>query len=123
MVLADLGKRLNTALSALSKASVVDDEAVEALLKELCSALLQSDVNVKLVASLRTRCRAAIKKNLEAAASESASGSGLRESNKKQIVQKAVFDELVSLVDPGTEPYQPKKGKVNVLMAVGIQVS
>ena len=36
--------------------------------------------------------------------------------------EKAVFDELVALVDPGTEPYKPTKGKVNVLMAVGIQV-
>lgn len=36
-------------------------------------------------------------------------------------MQKAVFDELVALVDPGTEPYKPVKGKTNVLMAVGIQ--
>jgi signal recognition particle subunit SRP54 len=35
---------------------------------------------------------------------------------------QAVFDELVALVDPGTEPYKPTKGKINVLMAVGIQV-
>lgn len=34
-----------------------------------------------------------------------------------------MFDELVALVDPGTEPYKPTKGKVNVLMAVGIQVN
>lgn len=59
-----------------------------------------------------------------------------------QIVQKAIFDELVQLVDgsagkdkeneataagPGGErkgwEWKPKKGKVNVLMAVGIQVS
>lgn len=33
-----------------------------------------------------------------------------------------MFDELVALVDPGTEPYKPTKGKINVLMAVGIQV-
>lgn len=36
-------------------------------------------------------------------------------------ILQAVFDELVSLVDPGTEPYKPVKGKSNVLMAVGIQ--
>lgn len=34
---------------------------------------------------------------------------------------QAVYDELVALVDPGIEPYKPVKGKVNVLMAVGIQ--
>lgn len=35
---------------------------------------------------------------------------------------QAVFDELVHLVDPGGEPYKPKKGQPNVLMAVGLQV-
>ena len=37
------------------------------------------------------------------------------------IVQ-AIFDELVQLVDPGVEPYKPKKGQPNVIMAVGLQV-
>lgn len=58
-----------------------------------------------------------VKKSLEE--SEKAGG---REANKKNVVHKAVFDELVALVDPGTEPYKPLKGKTNVLMAVGIQV-
>lgn len=35
---------------------------------------------------------------------------------------QAVFDELVHLVDPGVEPYKPKKGQPNVIMAVGLQV-
>lgn len=39
-----------------------------------------------------------------------------------QADDQAVYDELVALVDPGTEPYKPTKGKVNILMAVGIQV-
>ncbi|TXT12906.1 hypothetical protein VHUM_01307 [Vanrija humicola] len=116
MVLADLGARLNGALSQFSKSSSVDDAAIDALLKELCSALLESDVNVKLVSQLRARVKAKVKKSLEEA--EKAGG---REANKKNVVQKAVYDELVALVDPGTEPYKPVKGKVNVIMAVGIQ--
>jgi signal recognition particle GTPase len=36
---------------------------------------------------------------------------------------QTVFDELVNLVDPGVEPYKPKKGQSNVIMAVGLQVS
>ena len=32
---------------------------------------------------------------------------------------QAIFDELVALVDPGVEPYKPKKGHTNVIMAVG----
>jgi len=34
---------------------------------------------------------------------------------------QAIFDELVNLVDPGIEPYKPKKGHPNVIMAVGLQ--
>ncbi|WWC71576.1 signal recognition particle protein SRP54 [Kwoniella pini CBS 10737] len=116
MVLADLGNRLHGALNQLSRASVVDDRVIDALLKELCAALLEADVNVKLVSQLRTKVKAKVKKSLEEA--EKAGG---REANKKNVVQKAVFDELVSLVDPGVEPYKPVKGKTNVLMAVGIQ--
>lgn len=38
------------------------------------------------------------------------------------MLAKAIFDELVQLVDPGVEPYKPKKGQSNVIMAVGLQV-
>lgn len=43
--------------------------------------------------------------------------------NKKKVIQKAVLDELVALVDPGQEPWTPRKGKPNVVMFVGLQVS
>jgi signal recognition particle GTPase len=59
-------------------------------------------------------------RNLNPADQEIARRSRIKR-HKKQIVQKAVFDELVALVDPGQEPYKPIKGKSNVLMAVGIQ--
>ena len=39
------------------------------------------------------------------------------------MIQQAVFKELVKLVDPGVKPYQPKKGKSNVIMFVGLQGS
>ena len=39
------------------------------------------------------------------------------------MIQQAVFKELVKLVDPGVKPYQPKKGKPNVIMFVGLQGS
>ncbi len=32
-----------------------------------------------------------------------------------------MFDELVGLLDPGTKPFQPKKGQPNVIMFVGLQ--
>ena len=41
--------------------------------------------------------------------------------NKRRLIQKSVFTELLKLVDPGVQPYQPVKGKPNVIMFVGLQ--
>jgi signal recognition particle subunit SRP54 len=41
--------------------------------------------------------------------------------NKKRLIQKSIFDELVKLVDPHAEPFKPKKGKPNVIMFMGLQ--
>ncbi|KAF8320051.1 signal recognition particle protein [Clavulina sp. PMI_390] len=116
MVLADLGRRLNAALSQLNQSPLIDDQVLDALLKEIAAALLESDVNVKLVAGLRNSVKATVKASIEAGADRG------KESNRRAVAQKAIFDELVKLVDPGVQPYQPKKGKPNVIMAVGLQV-
>ena len=80
------------------------------MIKEICAALLEADVNVKLVGTLRKSIKAAVNfKDLPPAV------------NKKRLIQKAVFDELVKLVDPHAEPFKPKKGKANVIMFVGLQ--
>ena len=39
------------------------------------------------------------------------------------MIQQAVFQELVKLVDPGVKPHTPKKGKANIIMFVGLQGS
>ncbi len=80
------------------------------MLKEICAALLEADVNVKLVGTLRKSIRATVNfKDIPPAV------------NKKRLIQKAVFDELVTLVDPHAEPFKPRKGKPNVIMFVGLQ--
>ena len=43
--------------------------------------------------------------------------------NKRRMIQQAVFQELVKLVDPGVKPHTPKRGKANVIMFVGLQGS
>ncbi|KAL5532719.1 SRP54 [Sanghuangporus sanghuang] len=115
MVLADLGRKLSTALASLNRAPVIDDKVLDALLKEVCAALLESDVNVKLVSQLRQKVKTKVKAQFEAGADRG------KETNRRSVVQKAIFDELVQLVDPGVEPYKPKKGHPNVIMAVGLQ--
>lgn len=78
-------------------------------LKEICTALLESDVNVRLVQSLRKSIKHKVDfKNLPAG-------------NRKRYIAKAVFDELVALVDTHEKPYEPKPKKTNVIMLVGLQ--
>ncbi|RLO10898.1 hypothetical protein DYB28_009477, partial [Aphanomyces astaci] len=55
MVLAELGTRLQNALGKLNRSSTVDDEMLNTILKEICGALLESDVNVRLVQQLRAK--------------------------------------------------------------------
>ncbi|KAI9225725.1 MAG: SRP54-type protein [Piptocephalis tieghemiana] len=112
MVLSELGSRINAALRSVASAPVVDEQVVDDLLKEVCSALLASDVNVKLVQSLRSNIKSSL--DLDEVASST---------NKHRVVQKAVMDELVRLVDPGVEAWKPRKGRSNVIMFVGLQGS
>lgn len=60
MVLADLGKKINSALSSLTKSPVVDEKVLDAVLKDICAALLESDVNVRLVSGLRNNVKSAV---------------------------------------------------------------
>ncbi|KAF8460673.1 SRP54-type protein [Kalaharituber pfeilii] len=112
MVLADLGKRITSAVSSLARTDVVDEKALDGMLKEICAALLEADVNVKLVNNLRKSIKSTV--NLSTLPPTAP---------KKRLIQKAVFDHLVSLVDPHSEPYKPKKGRSNVIMFVGLQGS
>ncbi|CAG8492136.1 483_t:CDS:10 [Acaulospora colombiana] len=99
MVLADLGRRINAALVQINKEPVIDAKVLDALLKEICHALLEADVNVRLVGNLRNNVRTAV--NIQDLAA------GI---NKR----KAVLDELCRLVEPGVEPYKPRKDPVQI---------
>ncbi|KAK4703521.1 signal recognition particle subunit SRP54, partial [Phenoliferia sp. Uapishka_3] len=122
MVLADLGKRLNAAISSLGS-SPVDEQALDSALKAICAALLESDVNVRLVKNLRERVKVKVLPQLVEIQKKS-SGDALAGNKGKQIIHKTVFDELVALVDPGDlapPAFDPKKGKSSVIMMVGLQ--
>jgi len=112
MVLAELGRKITGALHNLSKATIINEDVLNSLLKEVCSALLEADVNIKLVKQLRENVKTCI--DFE----EMAQGH-----NKRKIIQQAVFQELVKLVDPGVKPHVPVKGQANVIMMVGLQGS
>ncbi|KGG51220.1 signal recognition particle protein [Mitosporidium daphniae] len=102
MVLNDLGRSLRDALAGFNRAPNPDQKAIDALMNDVCRALIGSDVNIAMVKKLRTNVLASIETNL---------GSG------------AVIDELCSLIDPGIPPWQPRRGHRNVVMFVGLQGS
>ncbi|EGW34501.1 uncharacterized protein SPAPADRAFT_134434 [Spathaspora passalidarum NRRL Y-27907] len=98
MVLADLGARLRGALSSVESGS---DDEIQQMIKDICGALLESDVNIKLVAKLRDNIRSQIaSSNIAQEASPM---------NKRKKLQKVIYDELCGLVDSHVEPPKPKK--------------
>jgi len=112
MVLADLGRKITTALKSLSNATIINEEVLNEMLKTICAALLEADVNIRLVKQLRENVRSVIDFD------EMAGGL-----NKRRMIQSAVFKELVKLIDPGVKAWQPSKGRNNVIMFVGLQGS
>lgn len=115
MVLQELGSKLTSALRRLQTESVVDTETIKGIVGDICRALLESDVNVQMVMKLRKSVEA------KAVAGLSAEGSTAGAAQRRSI-QKAVMDELTSMLDPKTPAYKMKKGKSNVVMFVGLQV-
>jgi len=110
MVLAELGSKVAIALRKMTSATVIDQTVMNEMLSEICKALLQADVNVAQV----KRMREAIKNNVDV---EALAG-GL---NKRKMLEQAVCNELCTMLDPGKEPYQPRKKQANVIMFVGLQ--
>lgn len=90
MVLNELGGRITSALASMASAMVIDEAALDACLKDICAALLQADVNVRLVSGLRAGVKRRV--NVE----ELASGI-----NRRRVIEKAVFDELCAMLDGG----------------------
>jgi signal recognition particle subunit SRP54 len=103
-----LGSSLKDALKKLAGKTVVDRAAVEELVKDLQRALLQSDVNVKLVMGLSNAIK---KRSLE---EELPKGVNVREH-----VLRIVYQELVNLMGDGGEV---TLGSQTILMA-GLQGS
>jgi signal recognition particle subunit SRP54 len=110
MVLTSLSNKLSSALQRLSRSNEVDDELIKQSLNTIVGALLEADVNIKLVAEL--------KKNVMGRVGLESDAGGY---NRAKIIERAVYDELVRMLEPGKEPFKPRKGKPNVVMFVGLQ--
>jgi signal recognition particle subunit SRP54 len=143
MVLAELGGKLRDSLRKLhSSSGHVTKEQLNALLSDISRALIESDVNVKMVMGMRERIKHKVLAQIEAEQDQqqqqqqqqqsgdpdndmdmATNTNTRRASHLSKTVQKAVVDELTSLLSPESKPYALKKGKPNVILFVGLQGS
>jgi signal recognition particle subunit SRP54 len=153
MVLAELGGKLRESLRKLhatATGSEADDEGaqlerkVAALASEISRALIESDVNVKIVMKLRdtiiSRSRQEVVASLGGGKMAGSNRRGAQ-MNPTKLVQKIVVEELISLVSPESSSSPTatntssnmrstggsgkdrvlKRGKTNVILFVGLQ--
>ena len=121
MVLAELGGKLRDSLRKLhTNSGHVTQAHLNTLLSEITRALIESDVNVKLVMKLRDNVKTQVE-NLIEDDDNNDDNAETRASNVSKTVQKAVVEELVQLLQPSRKPYQLKRGKPNVILFVGLQ--
>ena len=111
MVLLELGRKITNALKKMDNSTTVNEKIIKGVLNEIGLALLQADVSLQYVKNLKDKVQLQFKLN-------ESQGSNLR-----KIVQRAVVDELTNMLETDKKPYQPKKGKSNVVMFVGLQGS
>jgi len=112
MVLERLGSSLNDALKKVFKAPVMDEKAVKELVRDIQRALLQADVNVKLVLE--------VSKRIEERALKDKVPPGV---SRKEHVVKVVYEELTRFLGEKSVSLKVEPGKRKILMLVGIQGS
>ncbi|GFN39075.1 MAG: signal recognition particle 54 kDa protein [Marine Group I thaumarchaeote] len=110
-MLDNLKTSLRAAIKKIVNSSGIDEELIKELAKDVQRALLQSDVNVRLVLE--------ISKNIEKRSLEESPPPGL---SRKDHIVKILYDELAKLL--GTEnKFSFKAGKLNKVLMLGIQGS
>ena len=110
-MLGNLGKNLTKTMKKLAGMSIIDEEVVKEVIKEIQRALIQADVNIKLVLNLS--------KTIEDRSLKEEPPTGI---TPKEHVIKIVYEELVNLlgekpveIEVDTKPYK--------ILFVGLQGS
>ena len=110
-MLDNLKNNLRDAIKKIVKSSGIDEELIKELSKDVQRALLQSDVNVRLVLQ--------ITKQLEERSLNETPPPGL---SRKDHIVKILYDELAKLLGNETD-FEFKPGRLNKVMMLGIQGS
>ncbi|GMH89342.1 hypothetical protein TL16_g11427, partial [Triparma laevis f. inornata] len=117
MVLVELGRSLRASLNKLSTIGGASEEVIATVLNEISRALIEADVSVGLVKAMKEK----IKAKIELTSDSHINKKKRLSSPSTKLVQKAVQDELVSMLQPATKPYLMSRKKTNVIMFVGLQ--
>jgi len=112
MVLDRLGSSLNNALKKVFRAPVMDEKTVKELVRDIQRALLQADVNVKMVLE--------VSKRIEERALKEKVPPGV---SRREHIVKVVYEELTRFLGEKSASLKIEPGKRKVLMLVGIQGS
>ena len=105
MVLEKLGQSLRDALKKVANAAYIDQEVVKDVVKDIQRAMLQADINVKLVVEMT--------KNLERRALTEKPPSGM---SSREHVIRIIYDEIVKILGTSKE-IPPKRQRI---MLVGL---
>ena len=119
MVLAELGAQISSALKKLQRAQKIDKALMDEIMKEICNALMTSDVNFKYVLQLRSVVEKKIKAELAAVEDDNQAAA----MNMRRNILSAVVDELTKMLGSDNKPYEFERGRPNVVMFVGLQGS
>lgn len=110
-MLGNLGKNLTKTMKKLAGMTIIDEEVVKEVIKDIQRALIQSDVNIKLVLNLS--------KTIEDRALNEKPPKGV---TAKEHVIKIVYDELVHLLGDKAAEIEIEKKPYKILF-VGLQGS
>ena len=109
-MLQDLGDKLLGSIKKLGEAKKIDEKAYLTFMVEISKSLIAADVSKEIVFDFSRKLKEKI--NFK----EIPPGLSV-----KRVIEKAVFNELVSLINPGIPAYKPKKKMLNIFMMVGLQ--
>jgi len=112
MALERLGSSLYEAIKKVLKAPVMDEKTVKELVRDIQRALLQADVNVKLVLE--------VSKRIEDRALKEKVPPGI---SRREHITKVVYEELTRFLGEKPAPLKTEPEERKVLMLVGIQGS
>ncbi|CDG66007.1 MAG: signal recognition particle subunit [Methanobacterium sp.] len=110
-MLGNLGKNLTKTMKKLAGMTIIDEEMVKEVIKDIQRALIQADVNIKLVLNLS--------KKIEERALNEEPPKGV---TAKEHVIKIVYEELVNLLGEKAEEIEIEKKPYKILF-VGLQGS